>query len=164
MNAIAGTTVTVNADCNGSTALVDVPQLLAAIRRSVTNPADPTGHPPFISCTKNVPAAPIGDIFVLDPTEQAQLTAIVTSYNNYIAQKAAAIGFAYYDPNPLLAANRATNAIPRFPKFSSTTATFGTLISLDGAHPAAAAHKLIANQLIATINAKYPESKLTPIP
>jgi lysophospholipase L1-like esterase len=163
MNAIAGTTVTVNADCNGSTALVDVPQILAAIRRSVTNPADPTGHPAFISCTKNVPAAPIGDIFVLDPTEQAQLAAIVTSYNNYIAQKAAAIGFAYYDPNPLLAANRATNAIPRFPKFSSTTATFGNLISLDGAHPAAAAHKLVANELIAVINTKY-GTTLKPVP
>jgi len=155
MNAIAGTTVTVNADCNGSAALVDVPQLLAAMRRSVTNPADPTGHPPFISCTKNVPAAPIGDIFVLDPTEQAQLAAIITSYNNYISAKATAINFAYVDPNPILAANRATNAIPRFPKFSSTTATFGTLISLDGAHPAAPAHKLIANALITAINAKY---------
>jgi lysophospholipase L1-like esterase len=156
MNAIAGQTVTVNADCAGSTALVNVPSLLGAIRAGT--------HPPFISCTKNVPVAPVGDIFVLDPTEQAQLAAIITSYNNYISAKAAAIGFAYVDPNPILAANRATNVIPRFPKFSSTTATFGTLISLDGAHPAAAAHKLIANALIAAINAKYPESKLTAIP
>jgi lysophospholipase L1-like esterase len=147
MNQIAGTAVTVNPDCNGSAALVNVPSLLGAVRAGT--------HPAFISCTKNVPVAPVGDIFVLDPTEQAQLAAIITSYNTYISTKAAAIGFAYVDPNPILAANRATNVIPRFPKFSSATATFGTLISLDGAHPAAPAHKLIANALITAINAKY---------
>lgn len=155
MNAIAGQTVTVNADCNGSTALVNVPSLLGAVRAGT--------HPPFISCTKNVPVAPVGDIFVLDPTEQATLGALITSYNNYISAKAAAIGFAYVDPNPILAANKATNAIPRFPKFSSTTATFGTLISLDGVHPAAPAHKLIANALITAINAKY-GTTLAPVP
>jgi lysophospholipase L1-like esterase len=155
MNAIAGTTVTVGADCAGSTALVNVPSLLGAIRAGQ--------HPALISCTKNSPAAPVGDIFVLDPTEQDALTAIVTNYNNYISTKAAAIGFAYYDPNPLLATNRASNAIPRFPNFTSATATFGSLISLDGAHPAAAAHKLIANQLIAVINAKY-GTTLAPVP
>jgi lysophospholipase L1-like esterase len=147
MNAIAGTTVTVGADCVGSTALVNVPSLLGAVRAGQ--------HPPLISCTKNVPQAPVGDLFVLDPTEQAQLGALIASYNNYIAAKAAAIGFAYVDPNPILAAQKATNAIPRFPKFSSTTQTFGTLISLDGVHPAAPAHKLIANALIVAINTKY---------
>jgi lysophospholipase L1-like esterase len=147
MNALANQTVNVGADCAGSTALVNVPSLLAAVRAGT--------HPPLISCTKNVPAAPVGDIFVLDPTEQQTLGGVITAYNTYIAQKAAAIGFAYVDPNPILAAQRATNAIPRFPKFSSTTATFGTLISLDGVHPAAAAHKLIANALIDAINAKY---------
>jgi lysophospholipase L1-like esterase len=41
------------------------------------------------------------------------------------------------------------------PKFASATATFGPLISLDGVHPSAAAHILIANELIAVINSKY---------
>lgn len=155
MNAIAGTAITVGADCAGSTALVNVPSLLGAVRAGQ--------HPAFISCTKNVPAAPVGDLFVLDPTEQATLTAVVNSYNSYISAKAAAIGFAYLDPNPILAANRATNTIPRFPRFSSPTATFGTLISLDGAHPAGPAHRLIANELITVINAKYGTS-LQPVP
>jgi lysophospholipase L1-like esterase len=155
MNAIAGTTVNVGADCSGSTALVNVPSLLGAVRAGT--------HPALISCTKNVPAAPVGDVFVLDPTEQATLGALITSYNNYISAKAAAIGFAYVDPNPILAAQKATNAIPRFPNFTSATATFGTLISLDGIHPAAPAHRLIANALIAAINAKYGTS-LAPVP
>jgi lysophospholipase L1-like esterase len=155
MNAIAGTPVAVGADCNGSTALVNVPSLLGAVRAAQ--------HPALISCTKNSPAAPVGDIFVLDPTEQAQLAAIITSYNNYIATKAAAIGFAYYDPNPLLAASRASNAIPRFPNFTNTGATFGSLISLDGIHPAGPAHRLIANELITVINAKY-GTTLAPVP
>jgi lysophospholipase L1-like esterase len=155
MNAIAGTTVNVGADCAGSTALVNVPSLLGAVRAGT--------HPALISCTKNVPAAPVGDIFVLDPTEQATLAGVITSYNNYIAAKATAIGFAYLDPNPILAANRATNAIPRLPNFTSGTATFGSLISLDGIHPAAPAHKLIANALITAINTKY-GSTLQPVP
>lgn len=155
MNAIAGTAVAVGADCAGSTALVNVPSLLGAVRAGQ--------HPALISCTRNSPAAPVGDLFVLDPTEQATLTAIVTSYNNYISAKAAAIGFAYLDPNPLLAANRATNAIPRLPNFTSGTATFGSLISLDGAHPAGPAHRLIANELISVINAKY-STTLQPVP
>lgn len=155
MNAIAGTAVAVAADCAGSTALVNVPSLLGAVRAGQ--------HPALISCTKNSPAAPVGDIFVLDATEQATLAAIVTSYNTYISTKAAAIGFAYYDPNPLLATNRATNAIPRFPNFTSPTATFGSLISLDGVHPSAAAHRIIANELITVINAKY-GTTLQPVP
>jgi phospholipase/lecithinase/hemolysin len=100
---------------------------------------------------------------VLDPTEQATLGALITSYNNYISAKAAAIGFAYVDPNPILAAQKATNAIPRFPNFTSATATFGSLISLDGVHPAASAHRLIANAIIDATNAKY-GTTLAPVP
>ncbi|MEO7454814.1 MAG: SGNH/GDSL hydrolase family protein, partial [Gemmatimonadaceae bacterium] len=75
--------------------------------------------------------------------------------NDYIKTKAQAIGFAYYDPNPLLVAQRAAGNIPPFPNFASTSATFGPLFSLDGVHPSGAAQLLIANDLISAINAKY---------
>jgi len=155
INAATGKTVTVDAACAGSTVLLNLPLLIQNIKSGA--------HPAFISCTPNVPAAPVGDLFVLDNAEQAQLNSVIDGYNAYISAKAAAIGFAYFDPNPVLAAQRATNAIPRLPNFTNGTATFGSLISLDGVHPADGAHKLIANALIPIINLKY-GTTLTPAP
>jgi hypothetical protein len=103
-----------------------------------------------------------GDLFVLDPAEIAALDAATDSYNTAISAKATAFGWAYVDLNPLLAAQRTgTNpAIPAVPNFVSNTrdaatAPFGALFSLDGAHPSAAGQKIIANAIIAAINAKY---------
>ena len=148
INQAAGQTVTIHSNCNGSTSLVSVPQLIPLIRSGA--------HPPLISCQPGVvPGTLVGDLFVLDATELATLGAAIAGYNTYIQTKAAAIGFAYYDPNVLLAAKKASGEIPPFPNFASTNLTFGTFISLDGVHPAAAAHKVIANELIGVINAKY---------
>ena len=155
LNAATGKTVTIDASCSGSTALVDLPQLIPQIKSGA--------HPAIIACAKGIYPAPVGDIFVLDDAEQATLKGVIDSYNTYIKGKADAIGFAYYDPNPLFAVQRATNAIPRLPNFASATATFGSLISLDGIHPAAAGHRLIANDLIAAINTKY-GTTLAPVP
>jgi lysophospholipase L1-like esterase len=156
INQAAGQTVTIHPNCTGSASLVSVPQLIPLIRSGQ--------HPALISCEPGVvPGTLVGDLFVLDANELATLGATITGYNNYIKSKADAIGFAYYDPNTLLAAKKATGEIPAFPNFASTNQTFGTLVSLDGIHPAAAAHKLIANDLIGVINAKYGTS-LQPIP
>jgi lysophospholipase L1-like esterase len=148
INQAAGTTVTILSNCNGSSSLVSVPQLIPLIRSGA--------HPALISCQPGVvPGTLVGDLFVLDATEQATLGAAIVGYNTYIQAKAATIGFAYYDPNVRLAALKASGAIPPFPNFASTNQTFGTFVSLDGVHPAAAAHILLANDLIAVINAKY---------
>ena len=150
INGATGKTVAIDPACSGSTVLLNIPLLISNIRSGA--------HPAYISCTKNSPAAPVGDIFVLDDAEQATLNATVDGYNSYIAGKAAALGFAYFDPNLLLGAARASNAIPRLPNFTGSTASttaFGTLISLDGIHPAAAGHVLLANGIIAAINGKY---------
>lgn len=103
-----------------------------------------------------------GDIFVLDPAEQATLNAATDEYNATISAKATALGWAYLDPNPTLAASRAgaTPAIPAFPNFTSNTrdaatSVFGALFSLDGVHPSAAGQKVVANLVIAAINTKY---------
>jgi lysophospholipase L1-like esterase len=148
INQVAGQPVTIHANCNGSASLVSVPQLIPLIRSGA--------HPALISCQPGViPGTLVGDLFVLDATEQATLGAAIVGYNTYIQAKAATIGFAYYDPNVRLAALKASGAIPPFPNFASTNQTFGTFVSLDGVHPAAAAHILLANDLIAVINAKY---------
>lgn len=156
INQVAGTTVTIHPNCTGSASLVSVPQLIPLIRSGA--------HPPLISCEAGVaPGTLVGDIYVLDATELATLGAAITGYNNYIKNKADAIGFGYYDPNVLLAARKATGEIPPFPNFASTNQTFGTFISLDGIHPSAAAHKVVANELIGVINAKYGTS-VQPVP
>lgn len=154
INAAAGQTVVIDSNCSGSLSLVSVPQLIPLIRAGA--------HPPLISCDPGVvPGTLVGDLFVLDATEQATLTATINGYNAYIAAKAASIGFAYYDPNILLAAKRASGEILAFPNFASTTQTFGTFVTLDGIHPSAAAHIAIANDLAAAINAKYGTSLAT---
>jgi lysophospholipase L1-like esterase len=155
INAATGKTVVIDASCNNSTSLLNIPQLILAIRAGT--------HPQVIACDKGIFPAPVGDIFVLDLAEQITLNSAIGGYNNYLQTKAAAIGFAYYDPNVLLEASRASGAIPPFPNFASATATYGTLITLDGVHPSATTHKLIANELIITINAKYGTS-LAPVP
>ena len=154
-NAATGKTVVIDASCNGSTSLVNVPSIILAIRSGA--------HPAVIACAKGIYPAPVGDVYVLDPAEQVTLTNAINAYNDYIKTKAAAIGFAYYDPNVLFAASRASGAIPAFPNFASTTATYGSLISLDAIHPTGAAHKLIANELIGVINGKYGTS-IQPVP
>jgi hypothetical protein len=115
-----------------------------------------------IACDPTAAAGAGGDIFVLSPTEQAALNAATDAYNATISAKATALGWAYLDPNPILAAERtgATPAIPAFPNFTSATrdaatSVFGALFSLDGVHPSAAGQKIIANAMISAVNAKY---------
>jgi lysophospholipase L1-like esterase len=141
--------VTVLPNCVGSRALVS-----AAILGLMQSGA----HPRLISCQANVPAAPVGNWFILDTLEQATFNRTITSYNNFISAQATAGGYGYVDPNPLLAQLKVAGGIPAFPNFASATAPYGTYISLDGIHPAAPAHVLIARALITAINAKYSTS------
>jgi hypothetical protein len=120
-------------------------------------------HPAVIGCAKgSVPGTPVGDIFVLDATEQASLGAAIGAYNTYIQSVATANGWAYYDPNPTLLALKQSGCVGTVPNLADPFSPFGACISLDGIHPAAPAHKRLANDLIAVINAKYGTS-LSPI-
>jgi lysophospholipase L1-like esterase len=141
--------IVVNPNCQGSTALVTLPRLIPLIRAGL--------HPGQISCVKGADPtdARVGDEYVLDAQERVTLTAAIDAYNAYIRSKADAMGWAYWDPNPPLAALKGTAASLAFPNFASTTAPFGTAFSLDGVHPSAEGHRIVANSLIAAINAKY---------
>lgn len=97
---------------------------------------------------------------VISVAEAVNMVTTVVQYNGTIAAAAAAKGWAYIDPNPLLKALAATSgAIRPFPAFppdpNATTAPFGTAISRDGIHPSTSTQKLIAQALQAAINAKY---------
>lgn len=158
LSVAAGTVVSPAADCltaPGINSLINI-QITAAIAAHEVSPT--------IHCVKTPSVAfPLdGDLYVLDATEQATIFSLITSYNAYIQAKAATIGFAYWDPNPLLAqlATQA-GAINYPPNLASATVPFGTAFSLDGVHPSSSSHILIANALIGVINSKYGTSVRT---
>jgi lysophospholipase L1-like esterase len=133
----------------GATALINFQYLVAIKSR-------PAGFPGTVYCGKVLGGGTLdpGDNGVLDPGEQTTVTNTINAYNAYIKAKADSIGFAYYDPNPTLFALAAAGKIPPFPILTSAQ-PFGQYFTLDGVHPSASAHILIANGLIDVINAKY---------
>jgi hypothetical protein len=103
----------------------------------------------------------------ITPSELATLHATVAAYNAGIAADTA-LGYAFLNPNALLAQLRAdTSQVTIFPHVPPDTAAvtrpFGKAISRDGVHPSAVTHKQLTNVLIQVINAKY-NTKLAPIP
>jgi hypothetical protein len=121
------------------------------------------GGPAALSCADTVPQ-------VVVPAELRKLVTTVTAYNAFDSAQATSRGWAWVNPNPLLGALAADTAQVRpFPYFPQGNAgdtvavrrPFGRAFSLDAVHPSASTHKLIANALIAVINAKYSTSLLT---
>jgi len=131
--------VPINADCNGAHALISI-EFVAAVHAGQI--------PAAVGCSDLDP-------FTLDLNKQAAVTGSVQAYNAHIQTAASSAGFAYFDPNPLLAALKAVGAVPTVPNLTSATAPFGAFISLDGIHPTALAHQYLANAMIKAINQKY---------
>jgi hypothetical protein len=152
LNIAAGRTVTVSADCTGSTAFISL-----AIIPEIASGA----HPASIACTATA-GSPIGDRFVLDAAERVAIVSAVAGYNTYISAKADSVGFAYFDPNPMFIAARIRGDIPVTPDITNLDAPFGPLFSLDGVHPSNRGHVLIANELILRIAGEY-SVRLRPI-
>jgi lysophospholipase L1-like esterase len=144
--AAAGGSVTYVPNCAGSHALIGI---------GIIQFWKSAAIPKVISCQPGVPVEPYGDFFVLDTAKQRVIESAIAGYDAYIHAKADSLGWAYLDPNPVLGALKAAGAIPTLPNFASATQPFGPYITLDGIHPSALAHELLANQLIAAINAKY---------
>ena len=140
---------------------------------------------PEINCD---PAGfPVGDprrgAYLIDPAEQLTIHTRVLQYNATIAQLAAANGWAYVDPNLIVAAALASRTNGRADQLrkcqdlpAATTALafqaallntcpvtgvtaapnfFGALSSFDGVHPSALGQQAIANLIAAAVNAKY---------
>jgi lysophospholipase L1-like esterase len=144
----AGATTTLLPSCTATTTSLISFMIVAAIRDG--------SHPPVIGCEPEPgPLAPVGNVFVLDSTEQVMLAAAVDGYNAFISTRANDLGFAYLDPNPTLAELRSSGAIPAVPNLASPTAPFGDYISLDGVHPSAKGQAVIANAVIDAINQEY---------
>jgi hypothetical protein len=140
---------------------------------------------PEINCDPNAfpPGDPRRGAYLIDPAEQLLIHTRVQQYNSTIAQVAGANGWAYVDPNLIVAAALASRTNGRADQLrkcqdllSATTPLalqaallntcpvtgitaapnfFGALISFDGVHPSTLGQQAIANLIAAAINAKY---------
>jgi lysophospholipase L1-like esterase len=145
----AGGQVTVHPNCQGSGALVSF-AILPQMRSGA--------HPRLIACAKNtVPGTAVGEIFILDTDDQNAIATAVTAYNAHIQAKATQLGWAYVNPNTVIATLRQEGCILPFPNLAATATTspFGPCVSLDGIHPSARGQARIANAVIAAINTAY---------
>ena len=154
-----GRTLQVLPNCTAATtASVSLGYLLTVAAAAQSLPAN---QPiPFACAPLTVPGAgTFGTSGILDAAEAATLSARVAAYNAYIQQRATALGFAYLDPNVLLASLKAQpgqiSPAPVLAGAAAATAPFGLAISFDGIHPSSSAHVQIANAVIAAINTKY---------
>lgn len=100
-------------------------------------------------------------ISLLTLPEAAELQARVEAFNGTVGSEAAERGFAFFDPNPTLAA--LADRVPVFPNVADDPTTevvepveapFGPLFSRDGVHPGGAAHRLLADSLASAVNAE----------
>jgi hypothetical protein len=113
-------------------------------------------HPHVIGCAPNsIPGTPVGDIFILDASEQTSLAATVAGYNSFIQAQAGANGWAYYDPNMLLSQLKSSGCISTVPNLGDAMQPFGPCISLDGIHPAWIANRSVTGKMVGAINAQY---------
>lgn len=122
-------------------------------------------EPSTIECSDDAP-------FVLTPDEQQRIAERTAAFNAAIAETADANGWLYVNPNALLQPFLSDpNAIRKcqgladagtpaeFQRAVAETCPnpdapnfFGSLISLDGVHPSAAAHEIVANALAEALN------------
>lgn len=109
------------------------------------------------------------DTPVLTLDEVRTIVQRVRQYNRFLQQQAQQRGLAFFDPNtvfrPLYAADAGTpdptdDPIPKFPS-ATRGQPFGPFFSLDGVHPSAATHRVMAARLVQTINQTY-DTDLSP--
>ncbi len=105
---------------------------------------------------------------VISPAEALNMISAVAQYNAALSAAATARGWAYLDPNTLLAQLLAVpGSFAPFPAFppnpNAVAAPFGTAVSRDGIHPSTSTQRLTAQALQAAINAHYSTS-IPPIP
>jgi len=99
----------------------------------------------------------------LDLAEVNTIAGTVQQYNAFIEQQADQRGLAYLNPNDVLGAlylnddgdmDPTNDLIPKFPDRDSDQ-PFGQFFSLDGVHPSALTHRVVADQLVNVINAEF---------
>ena len=103
-----------------------------------------------------------GSVSLLSTQEIVQISQAVEAFNTVIENQAEARGFAYLNPNLLFTSEAYQAQVPVFPELIddptnefSRDEPFGPLFSLDGVHPSARAHQIVAQTVAAAINEEY---------
>ncbi len=148
---LAAFNVAVSPDCNASPNLVFVPvRIPTAVANGLGNRA--RGLPPFVfSCADG--GTGVVD-YVLTPAEEGVVTGVLRSMSRHIRQLADRRGLAYFSLGDLY-------DLPYVkPPFSSialmtSAAPYGPYFSLDGVHPSAAGHTILADAAARALNRHY---------
>ncbi|MEF8865200.1 MAG: SGNH/GDSL hydrolase family protein [Salinibacter sp.] len=136
----------------GLTPLVPLEYGFSLIGQAIQNP----GQPVTLDCQA-------ADTPVLTLTEVSTIVETVQQYNAFIQQQAQQRDLAYFNPNTVFAAlytnedgdpDPTNDLIPKFPDRDSDQ-PFGQFFSLDGVHPSAVTHRVVADQLVRVINETY---------
>jgi lysophospholipase L1-like esterase len=142
--------VDVSSNCDGSQNLVVVYALVpAAVGAGLQSRA--AGGPPFVlSCAgSNDPGA---QDRILTPAEAAVVDAQLVQMSDHVRGQAAARGYAFVELEVLYGLSKSTYSVVN----QMTTATpYGPNISMDGLHPNAAGHAIIANAAARAIDDRY---------
>ncbi|MDQ6887819.1 MAG: hypothetical protein M3068_11050 [Gemmatimonadota bacterium] len=142
--------VNVSSDCAGASAqnLLFLPYKLPPVL-GAAQIAAATGKPrPVLSCADS----PGTVDFVLTPADAAAVNAQLAAMNAHIQSLATANGYAFFKLQVLYGLPKAPFSIATF---LGSVLPFGPNITLDGVHPSAAGHTIIANAAAAAVDAQY---------
>ncbi|WP_276389638.1 SGNH/GDSL hydrolase family protein [Eudoraea chungangensis] len=114
---------------------------------TLANPNDPTSI--------NGVAVPLEDKWVLTPQEQEIASIAAAAYNQTIEALAQQYDLAFVDAKALLEEVNETGITLSDGSVVTSTYATGGGFSLDGIHPAPRGYALVANAMIASINAKF---------
>jgi lysophospholipase L1-like esterase len=148
----AGFGILVSDDCGGSGSenLIFVPaKVVGAYAASIA--ARAAGQPAVTLSCANIPGT---QDFVLTKADISALEVQLAEMNAHIRDVATENGFAFFDLDPLYGQRRLKEP------FSATTLLtsdepYGPFISLDGVHPNAAGHRILAREAAKALNVTY---------
>lgn len=140
--------VAVDANCDNSPNMIFVPaKVVGAVAQGLGRRAAGAG-PYTLSCA-DVP----GTVdYVLSPTDVTTLNGQLSFMNLHIETRAAELGFAHFELDAVYSAPK-----PTFSVVSLMTGSepYGPLFTLDGIHPSAAGHRILAEAAAQALNQKY---------
>ena len=148
--AFAASNVTVNANCDASVNFIFVRgKVITAVATGAQRAMAGLG-PYDLSCADE----PNAQDYVLTPADVTFINNLLAQMNAEILAKATANDYAHFSLEVLYATSK--DGVPfNLQSYLGSTTPYGPKISLDGVHPSAEGHRILANAAITAINARY---------